>query len=241
MKLKRVVSSIVISLIIGLSFREANTQSATAVAPCVVGQQAAAIGFWTWAANANVKVYIVSADFKAEEMPYLLKALQNWNSVSEATGSGVKLEYQGSTTQEVPCASCLTIKRGQVFDKKKRHATSLTAYSAGHDQIITYATVVIDPVLTNHKALLDAFAHELGHNFGLLDCFTCQQKSTLMNQFKVVNEPNNMPAPSQCDIAQVRQAYQELKVRVRPSPTLIDQGEEPEDDDTPIIIPNPHQ
>ena len=241
MKVKRTVSLILVSLIIGVSFRDASTQTVTGIAPCVVGQQAAAIGFWTWAANANVKVYIVSANFKAEEMPYLLTALENWNSVSEATRSGVKLDYQGSTTQELSCANCLTIKRGQVFDKKNRHATSLIAYSAGHDQIITYATIVIDPVLTNHKALLDAFAHELGHNFGLLDCFTCKRKSTLMNQFKVINEPNNMPAPSSCDIAQVRQAYKELKVRLRPSPTLIDQGEEPEDDDTPIIIPNPHK
>jgi hypothetical protein len=62
-----------------------------------------------------------------------------------------------------------------------------------------------------------------------------------MNQFKVINEPNNMPAPTSCDIAQVREAYKELRIRVRPSPTFIDQGEEPEDDDTPIIIPNPYR
>ena len=216
-----------------------NTQTATLTAPCRVGQQAPAIGFWTWAANAHVKVFIVSADFKTEEVSYLLTALKNWNSVSEATGSGVKLEYQGNTTQQLSCANCLTIMRGPVFDKSKRHATSLTAFSLGHDQIISYATIVIDPVLSNPKALLDALAHELGHNFGLLDCFTCKRKSTLMNQFKVVNEPNNMPAPTPCDIAQVREAYIELKVRVRPSPTFLDEGEDPSDDDTPIVIPKP--
>ncbi|HEY3039644.1 MAG TPA: hypothetical protein VGJ66_12975 [Pyrinomonadaceae bacterium] len=239
MKLKRTISLIVLSLIISVAFRDANTQTATGVVPCRVGQQAPAIGFWTWAANAHVKVYIVLADFKAEEIPYLLTALQNWNSVSEQTGSGVKLEYQGKTTQQLSCANCLTVMRGSVFNKAKRHATALTAYSVGHDQIISYAAIVVDPVLTNPKALLDAFSHELGHNFGLLDCFTCKKKSTLMNQFKVINEPNNMAAPTPCDIAQVREAYKELKVRVRPSPTFIDQGEEPVDDDTPIVIPNP--
>jgi len=239
MKLKRTLSLILLTLMIGLGFRDANTQPATGVAPCLVGQQAAAIGFWTWAANAKVKVYFVSADFKAEELPFLLTALQNWNSVSEATGSGVRLEYQGTTTRQLSCESCLTVMRGPVFDKLKRHATSLTAFSAGHDQIITYATIVIDPILSNPRALLDAFAHELGHNFGLLDCFTCKRKSTLMNQFKVINEPNNVAAPKSCDIAQVREAYKELKVRVRPSPTFIDEGEEPEDDDTPIIVPKP--
>jgi hypothetical protein len=51
-----------------------------------------------------------------------------------------------------------------------------------------------------------------------------------------------MAKPTPCDIAQVRQAYQELKVRIRPSPSSrnrIDEGEEPVDDDTPIVIPKP--
>src|SRR6185437_6722421 len=147
--LKRTISLILMSVIICVGFRDANTQTAKDTGQCRVGQQAAAIGFWTWAANANVKVYIVSADFKAEEIPYLLTALENWNHVSQATGSGVKLEYQGRTTQPLSCVNCLTIKRGPVFDKSKRHATSLTAFSMGHDQIITYATIVIDPILSN--------------------------------------------------------------------------------------------
>ena len=239
MKLKLTVAAIFLSLVMGLGFLDSSTQSATVAVPCRVGQQAPAIGFWTWAANAHVKVFIVSADFKTEEVPYLLTALKNWNSVSEATGSGVKLEYQGSAPQQVSCANCLTIMRGSVFDKSKRHATALVAFSVGHDQIITYASIVIDPVLTNPQALLDALAHELGHNFGLLDCFTCKKKSTLMNQFRVVNEPNNMATPTPCDIAQVREAYKELKVRVRPSPTFLDKGEDPSDDDTPIVIPKP--
>lgn len=239
MKLKLTVAAIFLSLVMGLGFLDSSTQSATVAVPCRVGQQAPAIGFWTWAANAHVKVFIVSADFKTEEVPYLLTALKNWNSVSEATGSGVKFEYQGSATQQVSCANCLTVMRGSVFDKSKRHATALFAFSVGHDQIITYASIVIDPVLTNPQALLDALAHELGHNFGLLDCFTCKKKSTLMNQFRVVNEPNNMATPTPCDIAQVREAYKELKVRVRPSPTFLDKGEDPSDDDTPIVIPKP--
>jgi hypothetical protein len=212
------------------------------VTPCRIGQQAPAIGFWTWAANAHVKVYIVSTDFKTPEIPYLLKALENWNSVSEVTGSGVKFEYAGNTKQQLSCENCLTVLRGPLFDKSQRHATELRAFSTRRDQIISYASITIDPMLTNPKALLDAVAHELGHNLGLLDCYTCKKKSTLMNQFKAMNVPNDMGVPTACDIAQVREAYQELKVRIRPSPpnrNLIDEGEEPEDDDTPIVIPKP--
>jgi hypothetical protein len=242
MKLKLSVSLILLWLVAGLGVRDANTQTATVVAPCRIGQQAPAIGFWTWAANAHVKVYVVSTDFKTQEIPYLLRALQNWNEASDLTGSGVKFEYEGDTRQQLSCENCLTVMRGPVFDKSKRHATELRAFSARRDQIISYASIIIDPGLTNPKALLDAVAHELGHNLGLLDCYTCKKKSTLMNQFKAMNVPNDMAVPTACDIAQVREAYKELKVRVRSSPpnrNLIDEGEEPVDDDTPIVIPKP--
>src|SRR5882672_3424120 len=92
MKIKRSLSIILLSLIAGLGVKDVHTQTPAVMTPCRIGQEAPAIGFWTWAANAHVKVYIVSTDFKAEEVPYLVKALQNWNSASELTGSGVKFE-----------------------------------------------------------------------------------------------------------------------------------------------------
>ena len=242
--MKPILFSILLLSVIGLSVREAGTQTTTEATKCRIGEQAPQIGFWTWPANAHVKVYIRSADFKPEQIPLMLAALQNWNSVSELTGSGVKFEYQGSTDGQLSCENCLTVMRGSVFDKTKRHATELKAYSARHDQIITYATIIVDPVLTNPKALLTALAHELGHNLGLLDCYTCKHKSTVMNQFKRINVSNDIEGPTRCDIAQVRKAYEELKVRVRPSPTgrnlsTEDDGEEPVDDDTPIVVPTP--
>src|SRR5260370_4877387 len=208
MKIKPTTSIILLSLIVCLSVREASTQTPAVTPTCRVGHEAPAIGFWNWAANARVKVYIRTADFKPEDIPYLLTPLESWNSVSDLTGSQVKFEYQGSTGVELSCENCLTVMRGSVFDKSKRHATEIKAYSLHHDQIINYASIIVDPVLTNPKALRDAIAHQLGHNLGLLDCFTCKPKSTLMNQFKQLNVPNNVSAPTSCDIAQVRLAYQ---------------------------------
>jgi hypothetical protein len=210
--------------------------------PCKVGKDAAAFGFWTWAANSKISVYVLDGDFTEPELPYLLKPLQNWNAVSEATGSGVKFTYQGSTAAPLYCESCLTIMRGNVFDKTKRHATELRTYSAHADQIMTWAHIVIDPVLTNPKALTNAMAHELGHNFGLVDCYRCKSRSTVMIQFKSVNQPNDMEGPTACDVGQVKAAYKELAVHVRPSPTTsetVDEGEEPVDDDTPVVIKKP--
>ena len=213
------------------------------VASCRVGVQAPAFGFWTWAPHSTVKVYILTADFHPDELSFLLAPLDNWNSVLQATHSGVKFLYLGATSAPLYCENCLTIMRGRVFDKTRRHATELRTYSANRDQIMTFASIVIDPMLTNPKALTNAIAHELGHNLGLLDCFTCKQKSTVMNQFKVVNVSNGMEGPTACDIAQVRAAYKEVAIRVRPSPQpgqlLRDEGEEPIDDDTTIAVPKP--
>src|SRR5258705_4370404 len=78
----------------------------------------------------------------------------------------------------------------------------------------------------------------------VLDWYTCKRKSTVMNQFEAVNMPNGMEGPTSCDIAQVKEAYKELKVLVRASPPdrkLMpeDEGEEPVDDDTPVLVPTP--
>ena len=232
------IIAIIVVLIVSLS----GVSQTPAIKGCKVGKDAPAFGFWTWAANSNIKVYILTPDFAEAELPYLLKPFQNWNAVVAATGSGVKFEYVGSTAAPLYCENCLTIMRGKVFDKVKRHATELRTYSARRDQIMTWAHIVMDPVLTNPKALTNAIAHELGHNFGLVDCYSCKDKSTVMNQFKSVNVPNDMEGPTECDIAQVRAAYKELAVRVKPSPIVnevVDEGEEPVDDDTPVIVKKP--
>lgn len=224
-----------------LVFINATAQS-PAVKSCKVGNDAPGFGFWTWAAGSTIKVYVLSADFNESELPYLLKPLQNWNAVVDLTGSGVKFTYIGPTANPLYCENCLTIMRGQVFDKLHRHATELRTFSAQRDQIMSWAQIVIDPLLTNPKALTNAMAHELGHNFGLVDCYTCKVKSTVMNQFKTLNEPNEIEGPTACDVAQVKAAYKELAVRVRPSPgvkEVVDEGEEAVDDDTPVVLRKP--
>jgi len=210
--------------------------------PCQVGKEAPNVGFWMWAPGSTVKVYVLSGDFDSSEVASLLKPVQSWNAVVGATGSRVRFDYAGSTAAPVYCENCLTIMRGPVFDKVKRHATELRAYSARNDQILTWAHIVVDPQLTNPKAITYAVAHELGHTFGLLDCYGCKSRSTVMSQFKFLNQEKDLEGPGSCDIAQVRAAYKEVVVRVRPAPVrteIADEGEEPEDDDTPVIVRKP--
>src|SRR5262249_30283171 len=110
---------------------------------CKVGVAAAPAGFWTWAPESRINVYLLEADFEVNELAYLLAPLANWNSVSEATGSKVKFEYKGLVNRPLHCENCLTIVRGQVFDKSKRHLTELRTYSAARNRIMTWATIVM--------------------------------------------------------------------------------------------------
>ena len=211
--------------------------------PCKVGVQAAPIGFWTWAPASHIYVYVREHDFDATERSFLLAPLETWNAVSEATGSKVKFEYRGTTTSSLHCENCLTIRRGAVFDKSRRHLSELRTYSQKRDRIMTWGDIFIDPRLTNSESLTNAVAHELGHSFGLLDCYSCKERSTVMLQFKRVNVPNQMEGPSACDVAQVKAIYQavavELSRRPRPKPIVVDEGEDAIEDDTPVVIPKP--
>ena len=219
------------------------TSVAAQSSPCKVGVAAPSFGFWTWAPESKIKVYISGSDFKPDEHEYLLAPLLAWNAVSQLTGSRVSFEYQGITDRPLYCENCLTIVRGEVFDKSKRHLTELKTYSAASNQIMTWGHIVIDPRLTNPKTLTNALVHELGHSFGLLDCYSCKKDTTVMIQFKTVNASNDMDHPSACDVAQVRASYElvaaQLKRPPQPKPFVIDEGEEPVDDDTPVVIRKP--
>lgn len=240
--LKRTVFIVVFLLWGAVTSTAVCAQHSRSAGQCQIGRQAAAIGFWTWPANTTVLVYIRSSDFNAKQFSNLLLAFDNWNKTSEQSGSGVTFQYRGDILVERSCDNCLSILRSRVFDKTTRHATEIRATSRDDTQVITSATIVVDPLLTNPEALLNAVVHELGHNLGLLDCYTCKPRSTVMNQLDALNVPNGMEKPTACDVAQVRQAYEQLKARVQASPTArnvipVDEGEEPEDDDTPVVMP----
>jgi hypothetical protein len=237
MKRKAFPSTLVL-LVFLAAFTPAMGQSSS----CKVGVQAPPAGFFNWAPDSKIQVYVLSPDFEDAYLPFLLAPLSAWNAVSESTASRVKFEYKGTTAAPLYCENCLTIKRGQVFDKSKRHLSELRIYSA-HDRLLTWATIVIDPLLTSPKTLTNAVAHELGHSFGLLDCYSCNQKSTVMIQFQAVNAANEMDGPTVCDVAEVKRAYQvlatQLKRPPKSKPIVVDEGEEPVEDDTPVIVPTP--
>ena len=218
----------------------------TVTSACDVAVKAPDYSLPEWPERAQVKVYIVAADFKPDEIAAILTPVSNWSAVAEATGSQVTFVYSGTAAEPQDCLNCLTIMRGRVHSNGK-HAAELQATVIQGEQTILHARIVIDPSIPNLTALTNAVAHELGHNFGLRDCFSCHGRGTVMNLIRTSNALNG---PTSCDVAQVRRVYDYLRVHTadmkKRQPlrqvaqiVAVDEGEEPVDDDTPIVVKKP--
>ncbi len=223
----------------GISYSQAVEANAS---NCTIGKRAAKTGFWTWEPGSHVRVFVLQDDFSAAEIPFLTRPLQLWDAVWETTGSKVRMTYAGTTLKPLACDNCLTIVRSKIFNGKTRHGGEVKAFGIPGTNIIKYATIAIDPKLTNPETVSHAVAHEIGHSFGLLDCYDCMRGSTVMRHFKNGIFSNNIEGPTPCDVVQVRTAYEEVKRRVRPAVVAAvseDEGEEPVPDDTPLVVPQP--
>lgn len=210
------------------------------VSKCKIDSRAARTGFWTWRPGSRVTVYILQNNFTSEEIPNLIKPIELWDEAWQRTGSRVRITYAGITSTPLECENCLTILRFRVYNARTRHGSEVEAHGIIGTRTIKYATIAIDPKLTNSKKLAHAVAHEIGHTFGLLDCYDCKNGSTVM--LKLSSVSNDLEGPTACDIAQVTHAYKEFELRPRPAPVALaqeDEGEEPVPDDSPLVVPLP--
>ena len=214
-----------------------STHAQTREADCKVGWRAAATGFWTWQPGAHIYAYVLQNDFSKEEISSVTTPIQLWDAVSEATESKVRLTYAGTTLTPLECENCLTILRGNVHNEKTRHGSEIRAFGINGTRIIHHASIVIDPKMKTSESLKSAVAHELGHSFGLQDCYNCKDRSTVMIKFGSFSLSNGVGGPTGCDVTQVRKAYIELKKRYRPVVIQEDEGEEGVPDDTPLVVP----
>jgi hypothetical protein len=239
MKLKLFVLFVVIASLFATHSLEITTKAAApAAAPCVIGRTAPASGFWTWPANSRVKIYLRAPDFSEADVSAVRIAVQNWDASAVENGSSVHLAVGGLTRETKFGAGEMTLVRGDVFDKKLRHLALLQAHSIKENQLIDYAVLVVDFKVTNPEVLTNVMAHEIGHSLGLLDCVRCSSGSSAMGLMKGNGESNGIEGPTACDKAGVETAYRELLARVGPAPalSLADEGETPEEDDTPVVV-----
>jgi hypothetical protein len=238
--MRRTVQILCVLLIFGLghgtSLQSVSAQKAPK--PCVERQTAAPFGYWMWKQDAQVSVYVRASDFKDKELAAIVSAIKVWDEASAPNGSGVRFNYAGTTSSTKTGDNGLTIMRGPT--SRKEHRAEIQAFSKRGDQVIDYAAITIDPSVKGADALTNALAHEIGHSLGLLDCYSCKQESTAMWKLS----SSGTKAPTECDNEQVKEAYRQLKLFVRPAPardtsTIVDEGEEPVEDDTPVVEAKP--
>jgi hypothetical protein len=216
------------------------SRSESAPAPCVIGHTAAATGFWTWPANSKIDIYLRQPDFSEDYVAAVRVAVENWDAAAVESGSNVHFRFRGLTTETKTAHHNLTIIRGDIYDKKIKHLALLQAHSMRNDQLIDYALVVVDLRVQNPEVLTNVMAHEIGHSLGMLDCYTCDRKSTVMSLLKTGTESNGIAGPTACDKASVLTAYRDLALHLKSvakAQPSIDDGEEPEADDTPLVRP----
>lgn len=240
MKLKLVTYSLLLIIAASSLLYPQPITRASVPAPCVVGHTAAPTGFWTWPANSRVNIYLRAPDFSEEYVAAVRIAVENWDATAVENGSNVHFRFHGLTRETKIAPGDLTITRGDIYDKKIKHLALLQAHSLRNDQLIDYALVVVDLRVKNPEVLTNVMAHEIGHSLGLLDCYGCSRKSTAMGLLKTGEDPNGIEGPTACDMVAVQEAYRELALHVRPAPTpepAVDEGEEPEADETPVVRP----
>ncbi len=174
---------------------------------CIINRNAPPASSYHWAADAEVKVYLVRHMFTHEQQKALLEALKAWTNAGEETNAGVKLIYAGESAGLMNCKGCLTVTRREVYKNDGRHYSFFNPMSSEDGRVLTSAWIDLDFATTNPHALQGFVAHELGHGMGLWDCETCKSKRTIMNGFPGINKDNGLIAPSRCDLETLKSVY----------------------------------
>ncbi len=151
-----------------------------------------------WVKYAHVTVNINPA-FSASQNQAVRNAFLNWQGVGL---SGVTFSFTSSSTpinqqnnyqvnyQTPACVNCQAVTGGASFVTPEGDTRRYRAFTD------------ISPNVTNDVALIQSMSHEIGHTFGLADCFYCAPGSSAMNLFPLGDFNNTTYGridPSSCD------------------------------------------
>src|SRR5262249_48418042 len=154
-------------------------------------------------------VYFVREMFTPEQRLALLDAMSTWTEVGTQNSSGVKFTDAGETERKMSCRGCLTVGRRDVYKQDKHHYAFFYPMQQEQGRLLFSAWIDLDVGITKPNALKGFMVHELAHGLGLWDCTNCKKKQTIMNGFPGINKDNGLVTPSSCDVAAVRDVYNE--------------------------------
>jgi len=181
---------------------------------CTTNKSAPPIGPYHWPADTEVKVYFIRTRFTPDQKDALVEALATWTAAESENGSGVRFVEAGETDARMACRSCLTVDRREVHKRDKGFYAFFHPMNEEENRLLISAWIDLDFGITKPAALKGFMVHELAHGLGLWDCTTCRSKQTIMNGFTSMSKDNGLSTPSKCDLATVRNVYQEERALV---------------------------
>ena len=132
-----------------------------------------------WQYEATVTVVFNSNDFpeNSPQRAAIEAAFINWQDAN--TNSRVTFTFTTGTSNPETLNSYYIHRQTAANGAATSISNTGTPSTPGN--ITQRATTAIDPRVTAASALTSFMAHEIGHTFGLNDCFTCATASTIMS------------------------------------------------------------
>jgi len=174
---------------------------------CKTERNAPPSNSYFWPPDSIVKVYFVRNMFTPEQRHTMSAAMIEWTEAASKVGANVKFVDAGESDSVTTCRNCLTVTRREVYKHDRKHYSFFYPLRQDERGLLVSAYIDFDFATTSHQALQGFMSHELGHGMGLWDCKNCGKKQTIMNGFPGINRDNGLIAPSDCDIAVVKEVY----------------------------------
>jgi len=196
------------TLILGTFLTAAIVGHAQTIENCDTNRSSPPPGRYSWAAGAEVRVYLMTGMFTREQKETLLQAMKDWTNAVQRIGTGVRFTYAGETNDVATCRNCLTLSRREIFKTDRKHYAFFNPLEQDENGQLISAWIDFDYATTDPKALQGFMSHELGHGMGLWDCPSCKSRQTIMTSFPGINKNNGLIEPSPCDLEVVRRVYE---------------------------------
>ena len=187
---------------------------------CVDGRNAPARAQFRWSPNAKISIRFRKDDFRPEEIHALQTPVREWQKILGQSATGISIHIDDPVFDSEAPEGVLLIKRGRLSAAGRLGEIYATHVKDGY---ITAANVSFEPSITNTSILRRLLAHEIGHAFGLADCPSCANNTSIMNIFRQVKISGLSlgslfikvaESPSRCDVSAMSNGYETLK----PSP-----------------------
>ena len=174
---------------------------------------------FSWKEGAAVRVYVIQSDFTMRERDDIVSILKNW---FEGRGtnpplpvsppyncSDVRFEIHFVAQLPTSDKNHLRIKANDLgpITETTQHLGEAALVPLPNNKNLKYATVKLNSQIpdSDFQMFQNAFSHEIGHTFGLLDCIDCGDAA--LPQYSIMdlstfNVPS--PVPGDCDQTAIR-------------------------------------